>query len=374
MRIDVLCSGSKGNCTLIRSGTTSILLDCGPSSLRYIKQGLEQAGSSMQALQAMLITHTHSDHIRQLRHFAWLPVYSAVPIPLRDPKKNPVHLSLHLVTPMLPFRIGRLLITPFSLSHDAGPTLGYVIQDEQEKLVYMTDTGYVRSEILPFLRGADYYIVESNHDVDMLMQTNRPWPLKQRILADTGHLCNEDSSRVLAALITPHTKEVVLAHLSEEANTPELAMRCFEQTMQEAGLDQLPFTVRCAQQNQALHLGSLEGAGNGPSAAGESKPEDTMDGCSVRLQDPSLPEEAKAGPSVCLQASEPVPLCPSADEVLNDPTVAAPSAGPDSLSQQERTSSKEGLSIPAEMETTWDVFNGLSSTLEDEEEFVDPVF
>lgn len=258
MQIDILCSGSKGNCTLIRSGSTCVMLDCGPSALRTIRQGMEQVHCRMEDLQAVLITHTHSDHIRQLRHFSWLPVYAYCPLQIRDPKKQPVKLSVHHVMPMIPFRIGCLLITPVALSHDAGPTCGFIIQDAYEKLVYVTDTGYVHNDLLPALRDADYYVMESNHDVGMLMATRRPMALKQRILSDTGHLNNQDSARILARLITPRTRDVVLAHLSEEANTPDLAIEAFTETMKQYQVCTDHLQLHCAAQYSCLQIGSLE--------------------------------------------------------------------------------------------------------------------
>ena len=114
-------------------------------------------------------------------------------------------------------------MTPLPLSHDAENTVGFVLETAQEKLVYITDTGYVREECVPLIADADYYVMESNHDVGMLMQTRRPYPIKMRILSDSGHLCNEDCAHLLTRLVTPRTRSIFLAHLSEEANQPQLA-------------------------------------------------------------------------------------------------------------------------------------------------------
>lgn len=272
MRIDILCSGSKGNCTLIRTKRTAIMLDCGAASKKYITNSLKQVGMDPDDIQAMLITHNHSDHIKQLRHFSNMPVYAYCGLNIRDPKKNPVKLLYHHIQPLHSFYLGDLFITPIPLSHDAGPTVGFVIVGPQkEKLVYITDTGYVHSDLIPLLADADYYIMESNHDVQMLMDSDRSMWLKQRILSDTGHLSNQYSAGLLCQLITPHTRNVVLAHLSEETNTPRLALDTFEDAFARSGISQRNFKLETAWQDRITTLGSIQEEKRRPTPVIETK-------------------------------------------------------------------------------------------------------
>ena len=118
------------------------------------------------------------------------------------------------------------------MSHDCEGTIGFTIECEGEKMVYITDTGYIKEEVKQYIKGADYYVFESNHDVEMLMQTKRPVFIKQRIINDYGHLCNEDSANILSEIIDVNkTKEIVLAHISQEGNTREKALRTLQETL-----------------------------------------------------------------------------------------------------------------------------------------------
>lgn len=167
-------------------------------------------------LNALLVTHAHTDHVSQLKHFRHLPVYSYCDLKDLD--------NHRIVRPLQEFDINEFHIQVISLSHDSPNTVGYVIYADGKKLVYVTDTGYVSNEVKTYLENADYYIFESNHDIEMLMQTNRPVYIKQRIINDYGHLCNDDSANVLCDVIGNNTKEIILAHISQEGNTRELAL------------------------------------------------------------------------------------------------------------------------------------------------------
>ncbi len=214
MRVDLLASGSKGNACVVRDGTTCILIDCGTTK-KYLFSALAKVGVQMDEIDALLITHEHSDHISQVKHFRNLSVYSPVPI---------VDVDTFQVRELQSFYIETLKITPIALSHDAPHTTGYVFENGQEKLVYITDTGYVPQKYFNLLKDADMYVMESNHDVDLLMRTRRPQYVKARIYSDEGHLNNEDCADVLSKLITKRTKAIFLAHISQEGNTRELAL------------------------------------------------------------------------------------------------------------------------------------------------------
>lgn len=260
MQIDLFCSGSKGNSCLIQTATTKVLVDCGPSTKRYMITSLKDVDVKVEDLDAVLITHSHSDHIRQLAMFQCVPIYTCCPLQVKNSKREEVPLDLHMITPPAQFGIGDLVIQAFPTSHDSGPSMGFVIYHENEKLVYVTDTGYIKADYFDLLSDADYYIFESNHDLEMLQQTDRPYWLKARIACDTGHLCNADSARLLSHFISSRTKRIVLAHLSEEANTPELALETLYQRLQICGIDDQRIVIEAASQWQPIRFGQKDRA------------------------------------------------------------------------------------------------------------------
>lgn len=214
MKFALLASGSKGNAFLLQKDNTTILIDCG-TTWKYLKASFEKIGVSIEDIDALLITHDHSDHISQIKHFKDYSIYS--PIEIDD-------IETFLVQPLKDFNVGCLNIYPIALSHDAPNTTGYIITAGEEKLVYITDTGYVNSRYYSKLKDADYIVMESNHDVEMLMNTYRPQYLKRRIASDEGHLNNEDCAEILNEIVTNNTKIVMLAHISQEANTRKKAL------------------------------------------------------------------------------------------------------------------------------------------------------
>ena len=216
MRIDLLCSGSKGNSCLIRHENTQLLIDCG-STKKYLMESFKKVGACVDDTNGVLISHAHSDHVSQLKHFKHLDVYSYCD--LKDA------LDKHDVVPNQKLIIKDLSIQFLGLSHDSPHTIGFVVESDKEKLVYVTDSGYVPNQIKPYIANADHYIFEGNHDVDRLMHTNRPMFLKQRIASDIGHLSNDDCAAVLKNVVGSNTKQVFLAHLSQDCNDEILALR-----------------------------------------------------------------------------------------------------------------------------------------------------
>ncbi len=213
MRYYLLASGSKGNCCVIIGESTQIVIDCG-STKRHLVASFKDINIDYRQIDALLLTHAHNDHISQVKMFIDTKIYA--PFNLVDIK----HSS---VIPFEKFKVKEFEITPLALSHDCDITLGYIIENKHEKLVYITDTGYLRQDYYDLIANADYYVLESNHDVKMLMASNRPYPLKRRIISDNGHLDNESCADILVKVRGKKTKEIVLAHLSEVANTPDLA-------------------------------------------------------------------------------------------------------------------------------------------------------
>ena len=240
MFFDVINSGSKGNATLVFTSETTILIDVGiPASL--IEEELSKFNKTIKDIDVVLITHNHTDHIRSVKSFSPKKIYALE-------KTVPGSLS-NVVEPLVPFTIKDVTITAFPTSHDAINPCGFMLEADGTRLVYMTDTGTYLSSNTPIIKNPDYLIIESNHDIQMLLHTHRPMELIQRILSEYGHLCNEDSAFATLEIIGDRTKEIILAHLSEEANTPECALAAYKKVFDYAGRKLEHYNVRCANQH-----------------------------------------------------------------------------------------------------------------------------
>ena len=239
MFFDVIASGSKGNATLVFTKENIFLIDLGIPA-KELEKELEIFNKTTKDIDALFITHNHADHYRGLKTVSpkkQYALYGTLPTSLSN-----------VIEEGKTMEINGVRITPFMVSHDAVNPCGYVFEDEDEKLVYMTDTGKFLTRNLPLIKNPDYLIIESNHDIQMLLRTNRPMEVKQRIMSDVGHLCNEDSAFACLEIIGNRTKEIILAHLSEEANTPELALAAYEKVFRYAHKDINRYKVRCAKQ------------------------------------------------------------------------------------------------------------------------------
>lgn len=249
MRYYVFESGSKGNCTLIASNNHYLIIDDGISP-RKLNNYLADVNVDLKDIKAVLLTHSHADHISGIKAFSTQIIYAS---------KSTVDLysEENELIPYHEYYINGFKITVIPTSHDARGSIGFIIEDNEEKLVYITDTGYIYERVLNYIKGADYYIFEANHNVRMQLQTGRPQYLIDRIMGDHGHLSNEDSALYLSEVINKNTKEVILAHLSEEANTPELAIDAFYKIMNKRGIDASNINIRCASQHQMVSGGNL---------------------------------------------------------------------------------------------------------------------
>ena len=188
----------------------------------------------------MLLTHEHCDHTAGIKYLPPLPIYCT--------KETYDAQNVVEVVPYEKFKIEHFEIIPVKTSHDVKNPIGFVIKTKKEKLVYVTDTGIISHTTLLKMRNADYYVIESNHDVEMLLQTNRPWPLKKRILGETGHLSNLQSASYMTKLIGDKTKEIILAHLSEEANDPKVALKTYKKVFKDAKISLKGIELKCASQ------------------------------------------------------------------------------------------------------------------------------
>lgn len=250
MRYYVFNSGSKGNCTLIVSKNHYLLIDLGISKKKLLEK-LSEINISFSSIQAVLVTHSHSDHISGISAVDPSIVYTT------KATFNEVY-ETHELIPYQSYQIAGFNVKVIPTSHDASGSIGFIIEDDNEKMVYITDTGYLYEKATLLIKNADYYIFESNHNIRMLLNTSRPQYLKQRILGDNGHLSNEDCALYLSDAIGNKTKEITLAHLSLEANTHEVAMETFLRIMKKKGLNLDGILIRCASQFDTLKGGMIE--------------------------------------------------------------------------------------------------------------------
>ena len=230
MKVCVLASGSKGNSTYVESSSSKILLDLGPTSL-YIEKKLKSIGIEPSEIDAIIISHTHSDHINGLKTF--IKKYNPT-IYLTEKMKNDLLFPIsnyEIIDGN--FSINDVEINVIKTSHDASDSNGYILESNGKSVVYVTDTGYINVKNHKKLSNKNIYVFESNHDVEMLMNGKYPYYLKQRILSDKGHLSNRDSSYYLSKFIGVNTKTVILAHLSHENNDPNIAMKTLKETLLE---------------------------------------------------------------------------------------------------------------------------------------------
>lgn len=224
MQIHILASGSKGNAALIELGGTCLLIDAGISA-RRVETGLAGLGVKAGDLDGILVTHEHRDHVQGLEVLARrheLPVFarSAAWEGIPGATRLPGHLRHDFEDE---FPLGKILVQPFSTSHDAADPVGFCFHHRGEKHVLATDTGMATPEVLEALAHARTIILESNHDNDMLTRGPYPSFLKHRIRSHLGHLSNLEAALALARGPRPSGQRVFLAHLSQQNNSPQLA-------------------------------------------------------------------------------------------------------------------------------------------------------
>lgn len=223
MLVAVLASGSEGNCTLIDTGTKKILIDLGMNN-KYICDNLKKYNILPEEIDYIFVTHTHSDHTGAMKVF----LKNNHPYLFVDPLMMS-ELEFLEDYPNLVFddgiiELGDLTVETFRTSHDAPGARGYIFKENNKSVVYVTDTGYINSKNFNKLSNHDLYIFESNHDIEMLMHGKYPSWLKKRVSSDEGHLSNNQAAFYLSKFIGNKTKNVILAHLSHENNTPDIAL------------------------------------------------------------------------------------------------------------------------------------------------------
>lgn len=231
MKVKVLASGSKGNSTLIRTNKLNILIDCGVT-YQYLALELDKINLTPKDLDYILITHTHSDHIKGLASLVKktdIKVYILEEMLDEINNKVPYDKIRYYENPLY---LEDLKIELIRISHDV-EGVGFIIECNNNSLVYITDTGYINRKYLPKMKNKNLYIIESNHDEEMLMEGPYPYILKQRVISDHGHLSNITTAGYLKEIIGDKTKTIVLAHISENNNTPELAYKTTKDMLKE---------------------------------------------------------------------------------------------------------------------------------------------
>lgn len=253
MKFCSIASGSSGNCIYIGNSNTHLLIDTGISK-KKIEIGLETLGLTGDDITAILITHEHVDHIQGLGVFCrkyQVPIYATKGtvqgiLDYKGLGKLPEGL-LHEISVGEPFEIQDMQVYPFAISHDANEPSAYRIESDDKKIAIATDLGEYDDTIVANLKGLDGILLEANHDVHMVEVGPYPYPLKQRVLGNRGHLSNELSGRLLCDILHDKLQFIVLGHLSKENNFPELALETvkLEVTLSDNSYqgDKLPLTV-----------------------------------------------------------------------------------------------------------------------------------
>ena len=232
VRVCVLGSGSKGNCTLLATEKTRLLIDAG-LSCRETHARLAEIGERADGLDAVVISHEHTDHISGLRLLALegkLPIY--ISRPTRDVLSWDTRIQgFEHFAASEKFTIGDIEVTPFPVPHDAVDPVAFTFDSQGIRISLVTDLGYVAEVVKQRVKGSDCLIFESNHDLEMLKVGPYPWYVKQRVMSRHGHLSNNATADFLAGDFDGAAQVLVLAHLSETNNHPEIARLSAEQAL-----------------------------------------------------------------------------------------------------------------------------------------------
>ncbi|AOY56845.1 MULTISPECIES: MBL fold metallo-hydrolase [Desulfococcus] len=227
LTVCTLASGSRGNAVYISDGRTGLLVDAGLSGVE-IERRLAARNLCPKNIDAILVSHEHTDHIKGVgvlsRKYS-LPVYMTPKTARAVGSKLGRIDEVRHFEPGVRFRVDRLTIHPFSLSHDAADPAGFTIGRNGTSIGLATDLGVATALVKAHLRACTLLILEANHDPDLLMHGPYPWHLKQRVKGRTGHLSNSQSRELLQEVIHEGMRHVILGHLSQQNNTPDHALR-----------------------------------------------------------------------------------------------------------------------------------------------------
>lgn len=248
MRVVVLSSGSKGNTTYVETENVRLLIDFG-NSCKYVCDRLKEIGVDPNSIDGIMLSHTHSDHIKGLKVFE-AKYEKRVYMGRRMIEELDYLTNYEFVDDE--FLIKDLKVTVIHTSHDAVDSRGYLCDDGKSSMVQITDTGYINQRYFEILKNRDFYVMESNHDIEMLNNGPYSFLLRQRILGDKGHLSNYDSAKYLGEFIGEKTKSVVLAHLSMDNNTYDKAYETLVERLDSLGKNKCNIVI--AKQDQMTDI------------------------------------------------------------------------------------------------------------------------
>ena len=253
-----LYSGSSGNCLFVETENTKILIDAGVSQ-KKIKEACETLNTSLSSINAIIVTHEHTDHIQNVGNISQkfnIPVYAtsktfdAMPKQcekISDTNKNSINIDEK-------FCIGDIEILPFSIPHDAANPCGYTLFADNKKICIATDIGHINNNIVKHIEGSEFILLESNYDPEVLKYTKYPFKLKSRIAGPTGHLSNQVAGQTINYLIKSGLKNAILGHLSKESNFPELAYQTVIDELIAGGANLNNFHLSVANRNSPSKL------------------------------------------------------------------------------------------------------------------------
>lgn len=233
-----LASGSKGNCVFLGTGNTNILIDAGISA-KAVQSRLSEIDVDLADIDAILITHEHTDHIQGLKTLAYK---MGIPVLANHETAKGIVEAFHdcpkfkIFSTGETFEFGDLEIHPFTIQHDTLDPVAFTIRTGGLKLGFCTDLGFATSLVQSHLQECDYIYLEANHQPSMVHASSRPMIYKQRVLSRSGHLSNEACGTLLTQVYNPKLKHVHLAHLSSECNSPETAIQVVQAILEENGI------------------------------------------------------------------------------------------------------------------------------------------
>ena len=231
-----LYSGSSGNCSFVQTNNTKILIDAGESS-KKIGEALESINVDPSSIDAILITHEHSDHVKGLSVFSkkfQIPVYANLETWNAMPKhKEKIdENNIHVFT-FDKFTIGDIEVKPFSIPHDAANPCGFNLYHDNKKMSIATDIGHMNKDVISNLTNSSFMLLEANYEPEILKCSSYPYLLKERIKGPNGHLSNSDAGKTISYLMNYGLNNVMLGHLSKENNFPELAYKTVVEELME---------------------------------------------------------------------------------------------------------------------------------------------
>jgi len=237
LKISVLGSGSSGNCTFVSTSKTRILLDAGLSRVQTGKR-LSIIGESLENIDGLILSHEHVDHVHGLGS---LLAKQSIPLYIAEGTSEVIQPKpwnkIETIKAGHPFWLGDLKVSPFSIPHDAVDPLAFTFEAEGMKIAHITDLGYMTELVRQRLRGCDIIVLESNHDLEMLRVGSYPWFVKQRIMSRVGHLSNEMTGKFFSDEFDGQARYIVLAHLSENNNHPDIARLAVTQALEKKGFN-----------------------------------------------------------------------------------------------------------------------------------------